>query len=119
VYNGDCGYITDITADYITILFDDSKYVNCDISNIDEIDLAYAISIHKSQGSQYKTVIIPMLMDYKIMLKRNLLYTAISRAKENVIIVGQSRAIAYAVHSNSISKRNTLLAEQINKYKGE
>lgn len=113
IYNGDCGYITDITDEYVTVLFDDSKYVNCDIANMDEMQHSYAITIHKSQGSQYRTVIIPLLMDFRGMLKRNLLYTAISRAKEKVIIVGQSRAIAYAVHSNSINTRNSLLAEKI------
>ncbi len=112
VYNGECGFISSIDDNEITIRYDE-KIVVYDVTQLDEITLAYAISIHKSQGSEYRTVIIPLLTSFSIMLKRNLIYTAISRAKEKVIIVGEQRAIDIAVHNNSISRRNTQLADKI------
>lgn len=114
IYNGDCGYIEDIDDDELTINFNGKKAI-FDISQISDIDLAYAISIHKSQGSEYKTCIIPMLTAFAIMLKRNLIHTGVSRAKKRIVIVGQKRAIDMAIRNNSISKRNTLLAYRINK----
>lgn len=86
---------------------------------LDIVDLAYATTIHKSQGSEYSTVIIPVLMSHYIMLKRNLVYTAITRAKKKVILIGEKRALMAAIHKNDSVKRNTLLAERIKKYVDE
>ena len=77
------------------------------------IELAYAMTIHKSQGSEYNTVIIPMMASHYIMLRRNLIYTAITRAKKKVILVGEKKAIYTAIHKNDIDGRNTRLAERI------
>lgn len=113
VFNGECGYITNINDDNEVTINYDGKIVVYDVTLLDEIELAYAISIHKSQGSEYKTVVIPMLSAYSIMLRRNLIYTAITRAKNKVIIVGEQRAVDIAVHNNSITRRNTQLADKI------
>lgn len=80
------------------------------------LELAYATTIHKSQGSEYHTVIIPILKDQYIMLCRNLIYTAVSRAKRQVILVGQKQALHIAIDKNDIDQRNTLLADRIVSY---
>ena len=84
--------------------------------DLDKLDLAYANTIHKAQGSEYDVVIIPVLPAHKILLTLNLFYTAITRAKRRVILVGQKRAIYIAVHKSGKGKRNTLLAERIRLY---
>lgn len=114
VYNGDVGYIKaiDTKEDEITISFNGTSVVY-DAAQMTEVDLAYAISIHKSQGSQYHTVIIPILNDFFVMLRRNLIYTGITRAKEKVILVGHRSALSTAIKSNFISHRNTQLAARI------
>ena len=83
---------------------------------MDELDLAYAMTIHKSQGSECDTVIIPMLVAHKILLSRNLLYTAVTRAKHRVLLVGQKKALYMAVSKTRKGKRNTLLAERMRLY---
>lgn len=114
VYNGDVGYIKaiDTKEDEITISFNGTSVVY-DAAQMTEVDLAYAISIHKSQGSQYHTVIIPILNDFFVMLRRNLIYTGITRAKEKVVLVGHRSALSTAIKSNFISHRNTQLAARI------
>lgn len=82
-------------------------------SDLDELVLAYAISIHKSQGSEYPAVIIPLLSQHYIMLQRNLLYTAITRAKRLVVLVGSKRAIAIAIKNAKVQHRYTNLASRI------
>ena len=81
--------------------------------------LPYATTIHKSQGSEYSTVIIPIMMSHYIMLKRNLIYTAITRAKKKVILIGEKRALMAGIHKNDSTKRNTQLAERIRMYVDE
>jgi exodeoxyribonuclease V alpha subunit len=83
---------------------------------MDDIDFSYCLTIHKSQGSEYPCVIIPLLMENYIMLRRNLLYTAITRAKEKVILIGQKQALFTAIHKNDVDKRNTVLADRIIAY---
>lgn len=114
VYNGDVGYIKaiDTKEDEITISFNGTSVVY-DAAQMTDVDLAYAISIHKSQGSQYHTVIIPILNDFFVMLRRNLIYTGITRAKEKVVLVGHRSALSTAIKSNFISHRNTQLAARI------
>ncbi len=106
VFNGDIGFIQSINLEdgEIFILFDD-RPVLYELSDLDEITPAYAMSVHKAQGSEYPIVVLPMLTQHYMMLQRNLLYTAITRAKEMVILVGTRKAIAMAVKNNRVSKR--------------
>ena len=83
---------------------------------MENVDLSYCISIHKSQGAEFATVIIPLLKEHYIMLRRNLLYTAISRAKTKVILIGQRQAVFTAIHKCDVDKRNTVLADRIVSY---
>ena len=114
VYNGDIGYIREIheEAKYLIIEYND-KVVAYDFLDIDEIVLAYAISVHKSQGSEYKCVIMPISNQHYIMLQRNLLYTAITRGKELVVLVGDEEALRYAIKNDRITKRYTDLRGRI------
>lgn len=117
VFNGDIGRVklVDTENNLITVDFD-GKYVNYEMNEFDEIVLAYATSIHKSQGSEYKAVIIPVHTQHYIMLKRNLLYTAITRGRELVILIGMSKAVKIAVSNVSVRSRYTMLSERLIKY---
>ena len=77
------------------------------------LDLAYATTIHKAMGSEYETVILPLVKAHTVMLYRNLLYTAITRAKKRVVLIGQKAVLFMAIHRNEISRRNTSLGERI------
>lgn len=114
VYNGDIGYIKaiNVASEEIAISFNDNTYI-FDASQLTDVELAYAISIHKSQGSEYQTAIIPVLTDFYIMLRRNLIYTGITRAKTKVVLVGQKKALSQAITTNVIAKRNTQLSTRI------
>ena len=101
------------------IEFSDGERADYPERELDIIDLAYATTIHKSQGSEYSTVIIPIMMSHYIMLKRNLIYTAITRAKKKVILIGEKRALMAGIHKNDSAKRNTLLSERIKMYVDE
>jgi exodeoxyribonuclease V alpha subunit len=110
VYNGDIGRISRIDTEdqEVTVLFD-STPVAYDYSDLDELVLAYAVSVHKSQGSEYPCVVIPLLTQHYVMLQRNLIYTAITRGKKLVILVGSKRALAIAVKNDKMLKRYTRL----------
>ena len=120
INNGDVGFITSVYDDdgekHAIIEFADRMKVEYSERDLDIIELAYATTIHKSQGSEYSTVIIPIRMSQYIMLKRNLIYTAITRAKKKVILVGEKRALMAAIHKNESGKRNSLLSERIKQY---
>ena len=124
VFNGDIGIVSDIDLEEknLRVLFDD-RSVEYDISELDELVLAYATTIHKSQGSEYPIVVIPVLMSHYIMLQRNLIYTGITRAKKILLLVGTKKALAYAVRNVTVTKRNTMLKERLQKaleaYSGE
>jgi len=117
VYNGDIGFISgiDMEMEEITVNFD-GRNVSYDFSELDEISLSYAISIHKSQGSEFKCVIIPILTSHYMLLQRNLLYTAITRARELAVIVGSKKAIGMAVNRNIVEKRYTSLKELLRNF---
>ena len=114
VYNGDIGRITDINKEeqQVRVLFD-AREVVYDFSDLDQLMLAYAISIHKSQGSEYPCVIIPLLTQHYILLQRNLLYTAITRGRRLVVFVGTRKALAIAVKNNKPVQRYTFLNHRL------
>ena len=112
VFNGDIGFIQDVNNEKLTVDYFD-HIVTYEKNELNELTLAYASSVHKSQGSEYKVVIIPLSTSHYIMLQRNLLYTAITRAKQKVIIIGSKKALMTAVQSNRTQKRYTLLAERL------
>ena len=89
--------------------------VEYDYSDLDELVLAYAVSVHKAQGSEYPCVVIPLLTQHYILLQRNLLYTAITRGKRLVIVVGSKKALAIAVKNDKTQKRFTWLKERLRK----
>lgn len=91
----------------------DEGLVYYDWDELDELILAYAISIHKSQGSEYPAVVVPILSQHYIMLQRNLLYTAITRAKKLVVLMGSRKAMVIAIRNNKVQHRYTGLAERL------
>ena len=115
IFNGDCGIITEINdrKELITVLFDDSKQVEYDFSQLEELELAYAITVHKSQGSEYKTVIMPIHSGPPLLFSRNLLYTAVTRAKSLCVIVGIPETLYSMVDNNREVNRYTALAQRI------
>jgi exodeoxyribonuclease V alpha subunit len=112
VFNGDVGYVRRIDPDSqeLVIEFDD-RPVEYQFGELDEVALAYAVSIHKSQGSEYPAVVIPMMMQHYMMLRRNLLYTGITRGRKLVVLVGEKRAIGMAVKGKVETRRWSKLAE--------
>jgi exodeoxyribonuclease V alpha subunit len=112
VFNGDVGYVSriDLDAQELVIEFDD-KPVDYQVGELDEVALAYAVSIHRSQGSEYPAVVIPMMMQHYMMLRRNLLYTAITRGRNLVVLVGERRAVGMAVKGKVEIRRWSKLAE--------
>jgi exodeoxyribonuclease V alpha subunit len=100
-------------APHVNIAFTDDRRVCYNYEEMEVIEHAYAVTIHKSQGSEYETVIMPLLMDFYIMLRRNLVYTGITRAKKKVVIIGSSKALGIAIAKNDIATRNTKLGERI------
>ena len=115
VFNGDLGYIREVDTEGRTLKVDfDGKWVEYDVTELDELTLAYATTIHKAQGSEYPIVVMPVLMTHYVMLQRNLIYTGITRAKKICVLIGAMKALAYAVRNVSVLKRNTSLRERLN-----
>ncbi len=115
VFNGDQGYIREVdTEDRMLTVDFDGKKVEYDVTELDELTLAYATTIHKAQGSEYPIVVMPVLMTHFVMLQRNLIYTGITRAKKICVLLGAAKALAYAVRNVSVLKRNTRLKERLN-----
>jgi len=114
VFNGDMGRVTalDLEEHTLTVNFD-GALVGYEFTQLDELVHAYAVSIHKSQGSEFPVVVIPILTQHYMMLQRNLLYTGVTRAAKLVVLVGNPRAIAIAVHNDKIAQRNTRLTERV------
>ena len=121
VSNGDLGFITGITTSskgerLVQMDFGGDRKLTYTPEQLAHVDLAYATTIHKAMGSEFETVIIPIVKAHTIMLYRNLLYTAVTRAKKKVILVGHKPILFMAVHRADISKRNTMLGERIRLY---
>ena len=114
VFNGDIGFISEIDFDNnkLNVVFD-NRIIEYDITELDELVQAYAITIHKSQGSEYPVVVMPVMMTHFIMLQRNLIYTGITRAKKVLVIVGTKKAVSYSVRNVTVTKRNTKLKERL------
>jgi exodeoxyribonuclease V alpha subunit len=118
VFNGDVGWIRYISGDNATLKVEFVEeagplYVKYDFHELDELSLAYAVTVHKSQGSEYPVVVIPLVKDHRMLLQRNLLYTAITRARRFCVLVGQLQALEWAVKNDRITLRNTRLAERL------
>ena len=119
VYNGDIGFISSVDMDEreLTVNFE-GRDVTYDATELDELVLAYACTIHKSQGSEYPIVVMPFMMTHYIMLQRNLLYTGVTRAKKILVLVGEKKAVSTAINNNKAVGRNTRLKERIRKMTG-
>ena len=115
VFNGDLGFIQSVDEEQksLTIIFDDERKVIYDFNYLDELDLAYATTIHKSQGSEFKVVIIPAFMGSPFLMNRNLLYTGITRAKQLVVVVGFQRALMYMINNTNSMERYSSLKYRI------
>ncbi len=114
VFNGDIGFITTIDQeDGILQIEFDGRSVIYEVDELDELSLAYATTIHKSQGSEYPAVVIPIAMQHYSLLERNLLYTGITRGKSLVVVIGQKKALGIAVHTVQSSERLTNLVNRL------
>ncbi len=120
VYNGDMGHIIfiDKSSKKLTVEMDDNRVIDYTLEDLDNLELAYAITIHKSQGSEFKSVIIPMFDGYRLLQTRNLLYTAITRAKENIILVGDKNVMNNMIRNNTINSRYSNLENRIKHFYG-
>jgi len=114
IFNGDLGIIATIdTENHLVMVNFEDRIIPCETLQLEELVHAYAISIHKSQGSEFPVVVIPLLMQHYMMLQRNLLYTAVTRARKLVVMVGDKKSIGMAVRNNKIALRNTLLKDRL------
>lgn len=116
VFNGTIGVVTALSTDEqsLTVRTDEDGFIDYDFDELDELAHAYAMTIHRSQGSEYPAVVIPITASAWMMLQRNLLYTAITRAKKLVVLVGSRRALAAAVRTVGAGRRHTALTYRLN-----
>ncbi len=116
IFNGDIGRITSLDEDgaALVVRFDE-RDVTLEDAELEDLQPAYAVSVHKSQGSEYPAVVAPLLLEHYVMLQRNLLYTAVTRGRKLVVLVGAKKALAIAVRNNAIRKRHTRLADRLEK----
>lgn len=114
VFNGDIGAIVkvDLEERELTVDFD-GRDVVYDVTELDELALAYATTIHKAQGSEYPIVVMPFSMSHFVMLQRNLLYTGVTRAKKILVLIGEKKAVSYAIRNEKTAERNTKLAQRL------
>ena len=121
VFNGDCGIIQEIDTynKQVTVLFDEEKYVTYSQGELDELELAYAITIHKSQGSEYPAVVLPLLAGPRPLMNRNILYTAVTRGKKCVTIVGSRETVQNMIKNQSEQLRYSSLAGRIQEIEGK
>jgi len=119
VFNGDMGIIAGVNAEEqeVRVDYESKGPVAYEFNDLDNLNLSYAITVHKSQGSEYPAVVIPLVWEHYVMLQRNVLYTAITRAKQLVVLVGDSRAMNRALKNIDSTRRNTRLAERLKEWK--
>ena len=113
VFNGDIGFIEKLEETSLSVRYSEELVVDYEKNELGELMLAYAMSVHKSQGSEYPVIILPLVPGHRIMLQRNLLYTAVTRARQKVILLGTRAALNTAVANDRTKKRYTLLAERL------
>ena len=114
VFNGDIGWISRIDPEEREVVIDfNGRAVPYDYSDLDEVVLAYAVSVHKSQGSEYPVVILPVVTQHYLLLQRNLIYTGITRAKKRMVLIGTKKALAMAIRNNKPQRRYTFLSERL------
>lgn len=115
VFNGDIGFIEkiDVENQTVSLRFDDERYAECDLSAFDDIEHAYAITVHKSQGSEYRAVVLPLLDCPRGLMTRNMLYTAVTRAQSLVVIVGKSSVMSDMIDNNVRLNKYTGLAHML------
>ncbi|MBQ3930984.1 MAG: ATP-binding domain-containing protein, partial [Firmicutes bacterium] len=115
VFNGDMGIVSSINSDTgaVNVLYDENRLVSYDFTNLDELEPAFAITVHKSQGSEFPVVVMPMTHFPPMLATRNLLYTAITRAKEGVVMVGDPRMPGVMTDNTSARKRNSGLKARL------
>jgi exodeoxyribonuclease V alpha subunit len=118
VYNGDVGEIVavDAEAQTLSVRYEEAagaRVIPYEWAYLDELQLAYATSIHKAQGAEFPVVVIPLVRQHTMLLQRNLLYTAVTRAKQTVVLVGDRRAIEMAVRNNEVARRFTGLERRL------
>ena len=116
VYNGDLGIVTKVTSDYVEVVFDDDKMVKYESNIIEELEHAYAITIHKSQGSEFKIVVIIITNGPPMLYTRNLLYTGVTRAKEYLVILGRENIVGRMIDNVDTKTRNTGLKYKLEKF---
>ncbi len=116
VFNGDLGIIKSINGNVIEVIFDDEKIVKYESGILEELEHAYAITIHKSQGSEFPVVIMPILNGPPMLYTRNILYTGVTRAKNFLIIIGKESIVDYMINNNNTKSRNTGLKQKMNKF---
>ncbi|HPZ64624.1 MAG TPA: ATP-binding domain-containing protein, partial [Bacillota bacterium] len=110
VFNGDIGWITAIDPEEQELWVNfEGRQVNYQFGELDELELAYAVSVHKAQGSEYPAVVMPVMTQHYMLLQRNLLYTGVTRGKKLVVLVGTKKALAIALRNNKPQQRYTLL----------
>ncbi|MBQ2889930.1 MAG: AAA family ATPase, partial [Clostridia bacterium] len=121
IYNGDIGTILDISTKNktLSILFDDNKIVEYDFSSVEDLEIAYALTVHKSQGSEWSAVIVPVCSFPPMLMTRNLLYTAVTRARLLVILVGSQESIRTMINNNKIQMRFTGLKRRLKELCGD
>ncbi|KEI00290.1 AAA family ATPase [Clostridium botulinum] len=113
VFNGDVGYVIGVSEDKITVVFDEDKQVVYENMYLDELELAYAMTVHKSQGSEFPVVIMPMFMGPQLLMNKNLFYTGITRAKQMVVLVGLYKAVNFMINNNRSFDRYSALKWRI------
>ena len=120
VSNGDVGIITDMKEEddetIVCVKLLDGRTIQYKQEMLEDLEFSYCTTIHKSQGQEYPVIIVPLLKEHYIMLRRNLLYTAVTRAKAKVILIGPKQAVFIAIHKCDVSQRHTVLAARIVAY---
>ena len=118
VYNGDIGFVERIDpVDHIMVVVFDDRQISYEYAEVDQLNLSYAVTVHKAQGSEFPVVVMPIITAHYMMLQRNLLYTAITRSKELCVLVGSKKAIAIAVRNDKVAQRHTALDYRLKTYR--